>query len=40
MNSIGSLTRTLPAVPTRPLTPEAVEMPSDAFAANYTTITI
>lgn len=37
MNGIGSLTRTLPVLPTRFFTPEAMEMPPDAFTANYTT---
>jgi len=37
MKSTESLTRTLPAKPTRSLTPKAVEMPFGAFAVNYTT---
>ncbi len=36
MNSTESLTRTLPAVPTRFLTTNAVEMPFRAFANSYT----
>ena len=37
MRGTESLTRILPVNPTGPLTPEAVEMPFDAFRAETTT---
>ena len=38
--SIESLTRTLPTCATKPLTPEAVEMPFETFAPYYITVRI